>query len=237
MKKTLLKVLASLCLSLLLALCVVFNENVKNYYYRDSIGQHVVRIYNMEQTSGGTGFHIQGDKGTYILTNRHICELADKQDNVLIEHNGATIPRKVIKRYAHHDLCLVEAVADHEGGIDIASSDSQGEDTIVIGHPGLRQLTVSHGEFIGTEEIEMASLVLTAEECKGSVIQDFLGLVCIEKFTTSAISNIIYGGNSGSPVVNKFGNVVGVVFAGNRNQVTDSYMVPLRYVKDFIKGL
>jgi V8-like Glu-specific endopeptidase len=62
-------------------------------------------------------------------------------------------------------------------------------------------------------------------------------LECIEIFVSSAISSPIYGGNSGSPVVNKWGNVIGVVFAGNRTQVNDAYMVPLSYVKDFLKGL
>jgi S1-C subfamily serine protease len=233
------KCLSKLTLALVLGLVVIFGSNIKDNYYRSQIGDSVVRIYNMQQSSGGTGFHIKAESGRiYILTNKHVCGLADENDMVIIEKNGEEFARQVYKRYVEHDLCLVDAISQDYSFIDIASFVEKGEDIIVVGHPGLRRLTLAHGEFIGKEKVQLNSVVNHEAECDGTV--QFYGngmLECIEIFVSSAISSPIYGGNSGSPVVNKWGNVIGVVFAGNRSQVNDAYMVPLNYVKDFLKGL
>ena len=58
---------------------------------------------------------------------------------------------------------------------------------------------------------------------------------CLKRLESQHINNIAYGGNSGSPVVDKFGNVIGVLFAGRRDQPTASYTVPLKEIKEFLK--
>lgn len=236
------KCIFNLILSMTLGIFMLFSSNLKDFYYRNVVGSNVVRVYNVEKTSGGTGFHVKAASGKiFILTNKHVCELADKNDRVLIEQNGQAKIKKVVARYEHHDLCLVEPIQE-ERFIDVADSSHNGEDIIVVGHPGLRRLTLAHGEFIGPEIIQLAMLVDSALQCKGRIIEDpmvqffYNKLVCVEQFRSSAISSPIYGGNSGSPVLNIWGNVIGVVFAGNRSQANDGYMVPLNYVKDFLKG-
>jgi S1-C subfamily serine protease len=59
--------------------------------------------------------------------------------------------------------------------------------------------------------------------------------VCIRKLNTNQLTTISYPGNSGSPVVNVWGNLVGVLFAGNGGAITESFIVPLKIVKDFLK--
>lgn len=239
------KCLYKLFLAASLGTFVLFGANLKDHYYRSQIGDNVVRVFNMEGTSGGTGFHIKTESGkVYILTNKHVCALADANNTVTIEKQGEKYVRQVFKRYTKHDLCLIDAISQDHDSIDLASSISHGEDIIVVGHPGLRQLTLAHGEYIGKEIVHLSSLVDKESEClNGKVHEDpivtmmFGKLICVEAFVSAAISSPIYGGNSGSPAVNKFGNLVGVVFAGNRGQANDGYMVPLRFVKDFLKGL
>lgn len=238
------------CASLILQLCfclsiggaIFFSGNIKDSYYRYYIGDSVVRVMNLQKTGGGSGFHVEAKSGkTYILTNAHVCE-ANTDGKLLIEHNGEEMIRNVVKVYDQHDLCLIESMPEPEGVLEIAGGIEKGEDVVLIGHPGLRDLTLSHGEFIGQDVIEMVNdKIQSKEECSGKWITNPLlqmfGIpgLCVEKFVTSAVTTPAYGGNSGSPVVNKYGNVVGVLFAGS-DQVNDSHMVPLNSVKDLLKG-
>lgn len=237
------KISCKLALFGALASAVLFSGNIKDSYYRDYIGDSVVRVMNIEKSSGGTGFHVEAKSGkTYILTNAHVCGLA-KDGNLLVEKNGEEMIRKIVKVYDQHDLCLVQAMPEPEGVLEVSDSLDVGDDIVLIGHPGLRDLTLSHGEFIGQDTIQMVNMEISKkEDCSGKWVENpmflmFFGQlgVCVESFVTSAISAPSYGGNSGSPVVNKYGNVVGVLFAGS-SQVNDAHMVPLNNVKDFLKG-
>ena len=59
---------------------------------RNTVGKSVVRIFGKNSfgmTSGGTGFSVQAESGKkYILTNKHICNLADKSGFLIVEIPG-----------------------------------------------------------------------------------------------------------------------------------------------------
>lgn len=209
---------------------------------------------------GGSGFHVQAESGeTYILTNGHICLLADKND-MLEVHKGTDIvrKRKVVHRYKNHDLCLVEGLPG-VSGITIADEPLSGDFVGLIGHPGLRPLSLSRGEIIGKDKItllfgmnmpeshcigkyfsfeKLANQASTTEEEKAALFYMFLNAsysMCIaENIEAVMMNGISYGGNSGSPVVNFYGHLVGVLFAGGQ-QPTDSYVVPLKEIKTLLK--
>lgn len=220
--------------------------HIKSSFYRHHIGSDVVKIsVGKDGKEGtGTGFHVKAPSGiTYILTNNHICEGAF-EEKVLVQEEGTgrEIPRRVIQKFKNHDLCLVEALPGHTSALKVAKSLEYGEDVVLIGHPNGRPLVIQNGEYLGNKIIRMANPNIESEEdCNGEWEESLMSIlafgrpaVCIEQFNSSQISSITYPGNSGSPVVNKWGRVIGVLFAGN-GIVNDGYTVPLQAIKTFLK--
>lgn len=237
--KAILKVLGILTITVACAVVGIFGDNIHSNYLRESVGNEVVMITRMEGRGGGTGFHVKARSGkTYILTNSHICRAADDRGYVLVkgQNENHSMPRKVIKHYTEHDLCVVEPLPGHEG-IEVAGSSHIGEEAYIFGHPGLRPLTRSQGEIIGREQIKVGDRVNERGECDngGEMRFTFFGPVCVFTYDAEVVSNPIYGGNSGSPVVDKFGHVIGVVFAGNADLEHGGDIVPLDYVQDFLR--
>jgi S1-C subfamily serine protease len=137
-----------------------------------------------------------------------------------------------------HDLCLIEGVEGLDA-LTIGSDQDKGDYHYAVGHPGLRQLTVSQGEYIGRTVVKLQYDVPNRQSCPGDIIeiplfwQVVMGVefICLRDYPSLATTAVIYPGNSGSPVVNKFGNLIGVAFAGSTQQERDNFIVPLRYVK------
>jgi S1-C subfamily serine protease len=214
--------------------------HLKDAHYRYITGSKVVKISS--RAGSGSGFHVKAASGqVYILTNEHVCSMANKNRELIVENQTKRIPRKVIAIYKNHDLCLMEALPGQSSGLTLAGSVDIGEDIVLVGHPSGRPLTLSKGEFVLKRTIQLISVNhKTKESCQvanGTWLQGgfFFPSVCLMPFSAFGISSPAYPGNSGSPVVNKWGNVVGVLFAGNQSQLNDSYMVPFHELKKFLK--
>lgn len=245
------KVLLGLLLSLGLgSFAILKGPQIHSSYIRYKVGTEVVSIFGKK--SGGTGFHIKGTSGeTYILTNNHICNLADENERLTVyDSTGKKMYRNVIVRHETHDLCLVEPIPGYSG-LNIASGVDIGEIVGLVGHPGLRPLSISRGEIVGAKTIKLIiGMNLPNDRCFGvqhkieDVVKNQMMLIilsargvkniCVATLRSTMFNGISYGGNSGSPVVNFYGNVVGVLFAGSR-QVTDAYLVPRDVVKKFVE--
>lgn len=245
MLKTIKSALKSIALAGTIICGAIITPELHNHYLRWEVGENVVQVLNPELGGGGTGFAVKGKSDRdYIMTNRHVCEVKNSDDEVLIKH--PKIKRKVLRSVIYmdkvHDLCLIDASGLGFNPIDIGSDLKKGDYMYVVGHPGLRQLTTSVGEFIGKEIIEMIYDVQTRAECPGKVyeipelVQMLMGreFVCTREYEALSTTAVIYGGNSGSPVVNKWGNLIGVAFAGSTQQERDNYIVPLSYVKNVL---
>lgn len=220
------------------------NPPVTNRDIRGTVGTSVVRIFSTEESgfmSGGTGFSVKAESGRkYILTNKHICNLADAKGLLDIEFPGLKrkYKRKVIEISATHDLCLVESLPTFTSSLTVADELTAGTSIFVVGHPKLFALTVAEGEFIEEASIRVA----TSKGVNNPVIipRNQLKLTggdySVVTYASSRFNVYSRGGNSGSPIVNSRGKVISVLFAGNPRDIRETYGVPLRFVKDFIKG-
>jgi len=243
-----LKTIKSAIKSTALALTILFGAQIApqahNQYLRWEVGESVVRVLTMNsEEHGGTGFAVKGKSGKhYIMTNNHVCSGVEKNGMARVKV-GPERPhyRKVVYKDKEHDLCLISGI-EGLSPISIGQNQSPGEFLYVVGHPGLRDLTVSKGEYIGRDYIELIEKIKSPKDCTGQLVeapvlyQLFTGqqYVCLKRFESLSTTAVIYGGNSGSPAVNQWGNLIGVVFAGNTSQEHNNYIVPLQYVKQVL---
>lgn len=194
--------------SLLLALCLVYACFVPGHHF----DEHAVLKLVAQEGRGGTGFVVTAPSGKkYILTNRHMCEHGATN---LEKFYNRLVPLRIIEVAQHTDLCLLESVpslpslelAYHPPGI--------GDELDVWGYGMLMPLTHTHGLFIG-------------EISDGPVWDQFM-------FSTAYTTVPVLPGNSGSPVLDVDGRVVGVVFASGESIDNRALIIPWEDVKAFL---
>ena len=229
-------------------LAVLFGSSVLedvHLAYLRALSNWTVKITNTEGNAGATGFVAKGKSGRkYIITNGHVCGL-NEDGKLSVYYRGDRYIEHVLKLYDYNDLCAIEAPSTIILPVHIAFNYSLGERVYAVGHPLLQPKTVTEGELSGLVGVNIVVKANPEEgECKGPTYKiipfdiDFMGItsICIRTLTAQASTLSIQPGNSGSPIVNIFGSVVGVAFASNESG-TRSYVVPLEDLKDFLGSL
>jgi hypothetical protein len=212
---------------------------------------------------GGTGFQVQTPSGTpVIMTNSHVCERASADGKSMLAVKGdKEMTRKILKIDNTADLCVVEGWPG-DPGLKVGKDVKDGDAVTEIGHPGLNPLTTSRGEVQGRADIDIMHhmmptgqkgldrfLDVSKQPCKEPKFEihkkdtTMLGMfkikevpLCFVKEKDAVhVSNPTFPGNSGSPLVDKIGEVVGVIFASDFEET--GYAVNVdhlnRLLKDF----
>jgi len=200
----------------------------------------------------------------YIVTNSHICEGAQKdskdQNHVLVKRDNHWLKRRILEIDENADLCLVEAWPSISG-LTLGDEVEIGEKVSAIGHPRLGPTTKTDGEVTAFESVSLQHHIMKSgdakldgflsasdEACnlpKNFVAKQMLYLygilplgevpICFVKETNAIRLNvIIFPGNSGSPLVDSSGNVVGVVFATDSN-TNWGFAVNLNHLVNLLK--
>lgn len=214
-----------LCLLILLigTSCTKNTTNVytaNNQYKTDKqLASNVVAFNSfVKGKTYGTGFHVNYLGKTFILTNKHVCDAGLRIDKgKALRVNNRIV--KIIKIDDQHDLCAVEATQSK--GLSLAAREAEVLDSItLIGHPRGLPTIVRKGAIV--------------EHGLQACISYYEGVRCLE---STRISALAYPGNSGSPVLNIKGNIVGVLFAGSSYYPHEPLIVPYAYVKQFIQKI
>lgn len=236
-KKTVLRLLA---LSVVGGLIVAhIPRNVESSLLNQA-PKSIVYITDPTGQSGGTGFAIKGKSGiSYILTNDHVCGVESDGGVIVKREDGRPTYSKIVARSEDSDMCLIRGLSDLEP-MELADFVSSEEPLYVVGHPNLMPLVLSSGRYISTQYIDVMTDV-EPEKCHGPKyfkmeIETLFGPLqaCIAHIYAITSSIQIYPGNSGSPVMNSSGDVVGIIFAGNRNTNYGSY-VPGFKIREFLE--
>lgn len=211
--------------------------SIHNLYIRAKVGSQVVMLTNKQGNSGGTGFVMKAPNGKYYtITNAHVCNIPG---NVLytVLPSGKKVQFKIIKKSRLTDLCALTPV-DGYSGLSLSNNVYIGETIGVVGHPKLMPLAVTLGELLGYADT--AVLVSTSQCPKDggmySTVLTPFGYICIETVKKAGLTTLtVRGGSSGSPVVDFFGNVVGVLFAGD--ELGWGIIVSLKDLRNFLNSL
>jgi S1-C subfamily serine protease len=168
----------------------------------------VFRVRNESCLATGTAFATNGA----IVTNRHVAAGASSLD--LATWDGQDFKSEVAAHDGTEDLALLDAVPPGDGYAPLAPADpTAGTSVWVAGYPLGDQLSVASGRVLAVESGASAGL-------GGPVLE---------------ISDQVQHGNSGSPLFDSGGQVVGVVFAIDQSD-GDGLAMPVSSLRSFLSG-
>ena len=219
------------CLSTILLLSLVATTSAKDHPQKspfikivEDLKPSVVHIKTRQKIDprdqrtaegSGSGFLIDAD-GT-VLTNNHV--VANASDIMVVFYGGKSYAAKFLGGDPDIDLAVIKIVDSTTAFRPVTLGDSSrikiAEDVIAIGSPMGYHFTVTRG---------IVSAV-------GRVYENEIPLEFIQ--TDAAINR----GNSGGPLVNDEGLVIGINTATARNAEGISFSIPINYAKDILNDL
>jgi serine protease Do len=169
----------------------------------------------------GTGFLVEAG-GTFVLTNDHIAAASTEIHVVL--PGQVEVPAKVIGRDVRLDIALLSLDVPRLSALPLGDSDDVqvGEWLVVLGNPFGEEVTASIG-----------ILSATGREGAGS-----LAAGRVMGYRTYLQTDArIHRGNSGGPVLDTAGQVVGIAVATGDRPGELSFAIPINRVKEVIDAL
>ncbi len=177
---------------------------------REEIKQYKKAVVSIEGSNKkGTGFNIAADG--YIITNFHVIE--DMNPVVIYFSDGQVFKASIAQKYPEIDLAFLDIKGNDLPVLSLSQSDTwkEGDEVFVIGNPLAYYQIANKGEVIGLTGVKSMDIPVLS------------------------ITAPVFRGNSGSPVINANGKVVGVVFGTTvpevkKGEVLEGLAIPIEEV-------
>lgn len=202
------------CLKATLIVCVigiipVLTTPSNEEYKRDIVRDYASYVRPMTRLDGSrycSSSTIDFAGSILTVTNKHCCDYESFPGSYRLI-NGAL--EKILYISDSHDVCVLTS-GDTESPIKVARRDVKVLDVVlVLGYPRGTFLTPRKGHVVA---------------------KDVFVSTGGPKRPSHFLSTTTYPGNSGSPVFNENGELVGLIYAGSRTLVTYGITVPYRYL-------
>ena len=164
----------------------------------------------------GTGFIISEDG--YIVTNHHVIDGADSVE-VLIPGQSEYMDAEIIGYDAKTDMAVLQVDASDLPYVEMGDSDllEVGELAVAIGNP--------FGDLAGTVTVGVISALDRSISIQGST------------YSLLQTDASINSGNSGGPLVNSYGEVIGITNAKVSDGEGIGFAIPVNDIKSVIEDL
>lgn len=178
-------------------------------------------IFSIPTESEGVGTGIVVDSNGYILTNSHVISDGQAKSVNVLFNDGSSVSGEVIWHDSQLDLAIVKVNKAGLTPAELGDSDkvSIGDIAVAIGNPlGLElQRTVTQGIISGLDRT-----IKTENSTMTGLIQ------------TDASIN---AGNSGGPLLNEKGQVIGINTAKTSKGESLGFAIPINQAKEIIQSV
>lgn len=187
------------------------------------VPRYVQKGTEAQKVSSGSGFLIS--LNGHIVTNKHVLEDGENIHYTVLLSDGTQKEAQVLYKDAEYDIALLKIIGTNYKYVEFGDSGKTqlGQSVFAIGN--------SLGEYSNTVSVGIISGLdrsVTASEADGTV-EVLKGVI-----QTDAAINM---GNSGGPLVDLTGKVVGVNVAMIRSSENIGFSIPINVVRNIVQPI
>lgn len=186
----------------------------------------VLKNVNPEDVYGGTGFIV--DSGGLILTNKHV--VADKSvEYKAVLNDGTQYPLEILSEDPIDDISVLKIVSDT--ALDLPVVEFGDSDDLKIGQRviAIGNALAVYGNTVTSGIISAKGRDVLAYNDFGDAVQNMSGLI-----QTDAAINL---GNSGGPLINLDGQVIGMNAALAESANNIGFAIPINDIKPVLESI
>lgn len=211
----------------LLLMAASLTSNAAGYPVYGLLRQNTYKVTN------GTAFLVRYGDRSYMITNWHVCDTFISSA-VRNEAKRKSYPTVILKRSPNQDLCVVST--KESGGLEIGKDLGSKAPVYAAGYPQYSktlQLRSGHTVQQEAESIDYGPIRCPKGFKKGAKVDPTSHqtvATCTHEQTIMSTTLEGTYGNSGSPVVNSRGRLVGIVHSSEEGTPNDDHHHSMCYI-------